>query len=71
MVHIGSNLPVGSYTGFPVLKLSFHSIAPKCSQTMAALAFCMIAGRSDIHDDSFRWWPDMWPVVMTKLLDGQ
>jgi hypothetical protein len=67
IVHIGSNFPVGSYTGLPVPKLSFHSMAPKCSQTMAALAFCMIAGRSDIQEDSLRCLPDMWPVVITKL----
>lgn len=70
MVHMGSIFPVGSYTGFPLLKLSFHSMAPKCSQIIAVLAFRRIAGLSDIQSVSSRWWPDTWPVVITMLVLG-
>ncbi|KAG7451492.1 uncharacterized protein BT62DRAFT_427567 [Guyanagaster necrorhizus] len=67
MVHIGSIFPVALYSGAPLLKSSFHSDAPKCSQTTAATAFASSSGRSVIQSVSLRCPPDMCPVVITKL----
>lgn len=50
-----------------MLKSSFHSMAPKCSQTTAALALARRSGLEAIQLDSLRWPPDIWPVVITKL----